>query len=186
MSIDQFMSTTPGRLPHTKGKEQKKDKFTGGTIMVDHASGFIHCHLQVSLQVGETLKGKTAFEQYADSFGVKIKHFRADNAPFSAAEFKANIELNGQTIDFSGVGAHHQNGVSERAIQTVTSWARAMLLNQAIMWPEAFNLELWPFALEHAVHIWNNLPKRDTKLAPIEVFTGEKFEDHTHLSRSHV
>ena len=117
---------------------------------------------------------------------MKIKHFRADNAPFGAAEFRTNLELNGQTIDFSGVGAHHQNGVAERAIQTVTSWARAMLLNSAIMWPDQFDLELWLFALQHAVHIWNNLPQKDTKLAPIEVFTGDKLSSHEHLKHLHV
>ena len=43
ISIDQFQSTLPGRLPNTKGKEDEKDRFHGGTIMVDHASGFIFC-----------------------------------------------------------------------------------------------------------------------------------------------
>lgn len=186
VSIDQFMSTTPGRLPHTKGKEPKKDKFRGGTIMVDHATGFIHCFCQVSLRTGETLKAKTSFEQFADQFGVTLKHFRADNAPFGAEAFRENIKMSGQTIDFSGVGAHHQNGVAENAIKTVTNWARAMLLNQAVSWPEQFNLELWPFAVMHAVHLWNNLPKRDTKLAPIELFTREKFMNYNHLKQVHV
>ena len=55
--------------------------------MVDHASGFVHLFNQVSLRVGETLKAKTSFEQFADQFGVKLKHFRADNAPFGSKEF---------------------------------------------------------------------------------------------------
>ena len=73
-----------------------------------------------------------------------------------------DIELNGQTIDFSGVGAHHQNGIAERAIGTVTYWARTLLLHYCLHWPEEANIELWPFALEHAIYVWNNLPKRDT------------------------
>jgi hypothetical protein len=55
---------------------------------------------------------------------VKIKSFRADNAPFNAAEFKNYLENKGQTISFSGVGEHHQNGAAERAIKTITSWER--------------------------------------------------------------
>jgi hypothetical protein len=38
VSIDQYISAVPGRLPHTKGKEAKKDKYNGGTIFGDHAS----------------------------------------------------------------------------------------------------------------------------------------------------
>jgi hypothetical protein len=38
VSIDQYISALPGRLPHTKGKESKKDCYHGGTIFMDHAS----------------------------------------------------------------------------------------------------------------------------------------------------
>jgi hypothetical protein len=118
--------------------------------------------------------------------GVTIKGYRADNAPFGSEEFVAEIALKKQTLDFSGVGAHHQNGVAERAIKTVTYWARTMLLHAVIMWPDQANLQLWPFALEHAVYLWNNLPKYDSLVAPIELFTGTKFETYNNLRRSHV
>ena len=36
------------------------------------------------------------------------------------------------------------------------------------------------------LHIWNHLPRGDTKLTPIEIFTGEKFANHDHLKRMHV
>ena len=104
--------------------------------------------------------------------GVKIKKYRADNHPFSSAEFKADIELLDQELDFSGVGAHFQNGVAERAIQTVTYWSRAMLLHQMRRWPEAWDEALWPFALEQAVYLWNNLPRSRSGLTPLELFTG--------------
>jgi len=32
-------------------------------------------------------------------------------------------------IDFSGTGAHHQNGVAERAIQTVANQARVLIIH---------------------------------------------------------
>ena len=65
--INQYKSSTPGRLKHTKGKELKKDKFIGGTMFVDHALSYIHLHNQVSLCIGETLCEKHAFEQFAKS-----------------------------------------------------------------------------------------------------------------------
>jgi hypothetical protein len=81
VSIDQYTSTMPGRLPHTKGKEPKKDKYVGGTLFVDHATAYIYLRHQVSLRVGETLVGKHAFEQFAADHGVTIRAYRADNAP---------------------------------------------------------------------------------------------------------
>jgi hypothetical protein len=121
--------------------------------------------------------------------------------------FRRNLELNGQPIAFSGTGAHHQNGVAERAIQTVTRWARAMLranvtsasrrrlpnafpsrgpLHSIILWPDQADLSLWPFALDHAVFLWNNIPSQTSSLAPIEVFTKTRFPNYNHLRRLHV
>jgi hypothetical protein len=42
VSIDQYISSIPGRLPNTCGKESKKEKFIGGTLFEDDASGYIH------------------------------------------------------------------------------------------------------------------------------------------------
>jgi GAG-pre-integrase domain len=57
LTIDQNMGSTPGRLPH-KGKELKKDKYTGCTIFVDHASGLIFARNQVSLRTGKMIASK--------------------------------------------------------------------------------------------------------------------------------
>ena len=188
VSVDQCASTTLGRLPHTRGHESDHDGCHRGTITVDHASQCTFVHNQVSLTVGETLKAKTAFEQLAESHGHKVKHCRADNAPFGAKAFRDNIELNGQTIDCSGVGAHHQNGVAERAIMTVTQWARSMIMHAILMWPDQSQnaVKLWPFALEHAAHIWNDMPRRDSRIAPVELFTNEKLTDNEAIARLHV
>jgi hypothetical protein len=91
------------------------------------------------------------------------------------------LDSNGQFITFSGTGAHHQNGVAERAIQTVTCWARAMLLHLILMWPDKANIALWPFALDHAVYLWNNLTNDSTSLAPLEIFTRSRFPNYHHL-----
>lgn len=71
-------------------------------------------------------------------------------------------------------------------MQTVTRWARALLLHVVIHWPDEADLSLWPFALEHAIYLWNNVPNRDSRLAPLEIFTGCKFPSHAHLHHAHV
>ncbi len=55
-----------------------------------------------------------------------------------------------------------------------------------IHWPLQANLDLWPFALEQAVYLWNNLPNADTSLSPIEIFTSQKVSNYEHLLRMHV
>ena len=41
VSCDHYLSSTRGRLPHTRGKEQESSKLVGGTIFVDHASLYV-------------------------------------------------------------------------------------------------------------------------------------------------
>ena len=185
-SGDHYMSATPGRLPNTYGKEQESMKYNGGTIWVDHASTLMFNRHQVALTAGETLRSKHEFERFAKLHGVTIKRYRADNQPFDSKIFKDDIELQEQTLNFSGVGAHFQNGVVERAIQTVTTWARAMMMHQAQHWPEAFSEELWPYAVDQAIHLWNNLPQRRSGLTPLEIFTGTKQPSNGAIQRARV
>ncbi|KAI2505066.1 hypothetical protein MHU86_9342 [Fragilaria crotonensis] len=186
VSIDQYASTVLGRLPHTRGKEKKDEKFNGGTVFVDHATGYVHLEHQVSMRAGETIASKTAFERFAMQHGVQVKRYRADNHPFGSKEFQESLDSTRQTLTFSGVGAKHQNGVAERAIQTITSWARAMMLHSILHWPESANLELWPFAMAHAVYLWNHIPRKDIKKSPYELFTKSVMPSEMYLQRQHV
>jgi hypothetical protein len=61
-----------------------------------------------------------------------------------------------------------------------------MLLPSILHWPEDADLKLWPFALDHAIFLSNNIPHRDTRLALIVVFTSTKFQNYKHLDRCHV
>ena len=75
------------------GKEKKEDMYKGGTIFVDHASQYIWLHHQVSLNIGDTLQGKHAFENFAGDFNIKLKSYHADNMPFNAKEFQEDLDL---------------------------------------------------------------------------------------------
>ena len=186
VSLDQYESSIPGCLPHTYGKEKKDDQYNGGTLFIDHSSSMVFIQHQVSLRTGETLQAKHKFEQLAREHGVTIKSYHADNSTFGNADFVCSIEDNGQAIKFSGIGAHHQNGVKERTIKTISSWAHTILLHATIHWPEQNRLTLWPYAFEHAVFLWNNLPGRTSGVAPLELFTGVSLASFDHLQRSHV
>jgi hypothetical protein len=149
-----------GQLPLTFGKEKPKASFAWGTIFVGGKMSFIHHHHHVSLCVGEMLKGKNTFEKGASQFNVKIRKFKADNAPFSFVEYKNSVANKGQDITFSGVGAHHQHGVADRVIKTITSWTRTMMLYATPHCSKQMMLDLWLFDMDHAVYCWNHLPNK--------------------------
>jgi hypothetical protein len=67
--VDQYVSSVPGRLPNTMGKDPSKLKYHGGTIFVDHASSFVYLVNQSSLRARETLQSKIAFERFAQTCG---------------------------------------------------------------------------------------------------------------------
>ena len=82
------------------------------------------------------------YEQGAEAAGVKILAYRGDNGAYKSKEFKRDIAKRGQTISYSGVGIHQQNGVTERGISIVVSFARTMILHQALLWSENFDVRL--------------------------------------------
>ena len=176
VSVDQYESTIRGRLLHTKGREPQRDRYCGGTIFVDHATGLVKAYHQVSLGASDTLRSKRKFEQEARFCDVYVEKYHADNGVFVSEEFEDELEFLGQQIDLSGVGAHHQNGVAERAIATIIGRARAMILHATIHWPAENHTELWPMAIDYAVYLWNHTPRMDTGLSPVEVFCQLKLD----------
>ena len=117
-----------------------------------------------------------------------MKGYAADNNPFQSKEWEDDCALKQQkkTI-YSGVGAHHQN-LSERYIQTIFNWSRALMLHFVVHWPQmaANKSDLWPFAVDFCVHLHNMLPSTSTLLSPYEEVTGTQFDSYEHLTRSHV
>ena len=130
--------------------------------------------------VQEKLWSQT-FESILKSFGFAVSSYHGKNGVFKMQTFMDYCNRKQQQITCSGTGAHHQNGVAERSIQTVVGWARSLLLHAAIHWPNMANLKLWPFALNHAVYCWNILPDQHTKL-----ITGSCTHNYTHLQRLNV
>ena len=79
-------------------------------------------------------------------------------------------------MSLSAVGAHFQNGAAEANIGKVQRMARAMMLHLRIHWPDEFSADLWPFAFDYAVYIYNHFPPKGKSgaPAPMEVFCGTK------------
>jgi len=119
---------------------------------------------QVTLSAGETLVAKQSSESFLKLFGFAVSNYHGDYGVSNSQAFRKDCHFKQQQITFSGFGAHHKIAVTEHSIQTVIGWARTQLLHDAIHWPEMANLNLWPFALQHAVYLWNILPDQQSPL----------------------
>ena len=95
-----------------------------------------------------------------------------------------SLSKDNKTLRLSGVGGHHHNGPAENAIKNISRKARIFMFHAAIRWPEAHDKTLWPFAMNHAVHLHNHMPRRSDKLAPIEIWTRSK-STHSQLLHAH-
>jgi hypothetical protein len=131
----------------------------------------------VTLASSDTIHSKQLFESTLLEHGINTTSYHCDNGVFTSAEFERHLLDQGQGYRISGVGAHHQNGVAERAIQTVVWNARTMLTHAQIHWPDSFDANLWPFAMDYATWIYNRTPG-DSGFAPIELVSGILLDCH--------
>lgn len=188
VSMDQFVCHTPGRRYEGFGREGVNNRFHGGTIFNDAATGAIWVENQVSLGAGETIGAKERFEEWMfEHATVDVKHIHSDNGVFAANEFRDDCKAKNQKQTFSGVGAHHQNARAERAIQTIMYMARSFMIHVSLRWNDQHvdDICLWPFAVRHAVWLYNRLPNRITGLTPLELLHKTR-ADHRDLLRAHV
>ena len=169
VSIDQMISLTPGLIAQMRGFLTRK-RYTTVTVFVDHFSGLSYAHLQQSTTAFETVLAKRAFERYASTFRVKVKHYHADNGIFAEAEFAKAVEDDGQTISYCGVNAHHQNGKAEKKIRDLQDLARTMILHAQQRWPTAVTVNLWPYAVRMANETMNTTPSIQEGVSPMELF----------------
>ena len=86
VSVDQLQSSTPGLIAQLKGNCTVM-RYTVATVFIDHYSGLGQVHLQKSTSAIETVQAKQAFERYAATHGVLIRHYHADNGCFTDNEF---------------------------------------------------------------------------------------------------
>ena len=182
--MDHFIVSTPGRLFTSRGSEAHDRRFKGGVIFVDHATGFTFVEPVVNFTAGEAIRAKREFEAEMSSMGVTVLNYHTDNGVFTATQFQDELATMQQGLTLSGVGAHHQNAVAERAIGTVTSIARTMMLHAKMRWPSAVKTMLWPMAMKHAQFLVNNVPTLNN-ICPMDLVLGTVVPRH-HLRQVHV
>jgi hypothetical protein len=162
VSLDHFESRLLGRTYDSYGKPSS-NKFKGGELYVEHASGEIIC-------------GKQSFEKMCMDNGVVVQDYLTDSGTFKANNFFEHIKQTQQMMHFCCTNAHHQNGVAERAIHKISNMAIAMILHANMHWKDGIYSSLWPMAVNYAIHIYNNTP--DKGATPADIFTGSTVPLH--------
>ena len=89
---------------------------------------------------------------------------------------------NNQATTYSGVAAHHQNGVAERKIQELQKMERSMIIHANRRWSNAVTTQLWPYAIAYAAKCINSTPNtfHNHLFSPEQIFT------HTTLSNNKI
>ncbi len=157
VSVDQMVSPTAGLVAQMTGKLTTK-RYKYATVFVDQGSKLGYVYLQKTATAEETIEGKKAFEQYAADRGIRIRAYHADNGVFRANKWRDACQENKQNLTFSGVNAHHTNGMAEKRIRDLQDLARTMLIHAANHWKNCITANLWPYAVKMANDTLNNTP----------------------------
>ena len=88
MSVDTMNSrSVAGLIGQLRGKPTLQ-RYYYATVFVDHKSDLDYVHLHSVNDAASVIEGKLAFERFAASHKVTIKHYHCDNGIFADHEFK--------------------------------------------------------------------------------------------------
>jgi hypothetical protein len=63
-----------------------------------------------------------------------VQSYLTNSGAFKANSFVAHIQEHQQHLCLCETNAHHQNGVAEHSIKTISNMARAMILHTSVHW----------------------------------------------------
>jgi hypothetical protein len=172
VSADQLEAGCPGIVPTNKGSPTTS-KYRYCNFWIDHFSRYIYVTMHQTKDAKEMLQSKREFELFSARYNVRIKSICADNGIYSSQTFKISCDQQSQHLTLCAVGSHWQNGIAERTIGVIQQSARNILLHAMTHWPSIISENFWPFAIRHAVNLYNTCNRGPASKSPFELFTNE-------------
>ena len=84
-------SITTGFIAQLKGKPTKQ-RYCAATIFLDHHSDLTYVYLQQGLSSEYTVEANKVFEDYAQTYSVRINHYHAVNGRFTENSFQQIVK----------------------------------------------------------------------------------------------
>ena len=119
-----------------------------------------------------TIASKEVHESFIKEKTKTVEKHRADNGKCSDNTLIENITENSQSAEFCGVGAHHQNGVAERANRSLTGKARTVLMHARRKWTSAIFACFWQMTFSHGAFVSNHSTFDDEGICPMGKLSG--------------
>ena len=154
VSVDHFESRIKGRI-FTSFLYSISEQYVGGCVFVDHTSSYIQVEHQLLFSYSEIIRAKQTYEKHCLDHRFMVGTYLPANRVFKANTFVNHIKNRAQRR-FCRVNAHHQNGITERAIKTVSDMSRAMMLHASVHWKNGIDSFLWPMPTTCAAYIYNH------------------------------
>jgi len=101
-------------------------RYCHATVYVDQPTGLGFIWLQKSVDLEDTMEGKTAFKRFCQEHRITIYHYHVDHG----------IQQQ-QGLTSAGVAAHHQNGIVKRGMRELQEIMHIMLIHSHHRWPHA-------------------------------------------------
>ena len=80
---------------------------------------------------------KLKFDMETMGARVPVERYSTNNGNYTFKEFTIELRVKVQGISHSGVGGHHQNGVSENTIKNLFIIVRTVMIHSSLRWTGA-------------------------------------------------
>jgi hypothetical protein len=157
VSVDQIMLTEVGFYAQLKGKLTKK-RYKCATVFVNRFSAFDSSTSNLKTSPTKLLPPSLPSSSTLQSMESRSSITTATTDIFTTTPSNKHATMQGSNSPSVGSMPTFKNGIIKQAIRDLSESAWKQLLHACACWPEVVHFALWPYALQNAAYLHNNLP----------------------------